>query len=47
MAYLPKGAYRILDTWYVGGLRGTGSHDIVVDDVFVPAERTFFSRIAK
>src|SRR5262249_30950996 len=41
MAYLPKGAYRILDTWYVGGLRGTGSHDIVVDDVFVPAERTF------
>lgn len=42
MAYLPKGSYRILDTWYVGGLRGTGSHDIVVDDVFVPAERTFF-----
>src|SRR5262245_42707645 len=42
MAYLPKGAYRILDTWYVGGLRGTGSHDIVVDDVFVPAEWTFF-----
>jgi alkylation response protein AidB-like acyl-CoA dehydrogenase len=42
MAYLPKGAYRILDTWYVGGLRGTGSHDIVVDDVFVPAEQTFF-----
>ena len=42
MAYIPKGSYRILDTWYVGGLRGTGSHDIVVDDVFVPAERTFF-----
>ncbi|HXH14366.1 MAG TPA: acyl-CoA dehydrogenase family protein [Alphaproteobacteria bacterium] len=42
MAYLPKGAYRILDTWYVGGLRGTGSHDIVVEDLFVPAERTFF-----
>lgn len=41
MAYLPKGAYRILDTWYVGGLRGTGSHDVVIEDVFVPAERTF------
>jgi alkylation response protein AidB-like acyl-CoA dehydrogenase len=40
MAYLPKGAYRIVDTWYSGGLRGTGSHDVVVDDVFVPAERT-------
>jgi len=41
MAYIPKGSYRILDTWYAGGLRGTGSHDIVVEDVFVPAERTF------
>jgi hypothetical protein len=41
MAYLPKGTYRILDTWHVGGLRGTGSHDIVVEDVFVSAERTF------
>jgi alkylation response protein AidB-like acyl-CoA dehydrogenase len=41
MVYLPKGSYRILDTWHVGGLRGTGSHDIVADDVFVPAKRTF------
>ena len=41
MVYLSKGSYRILDTWHVGGLRGTGSHDIVADDVFVPMERTF------
>ncbi len=41
MAYIPRGSYAILDTWYVGGLRGTGSHDIVVDDVFVPAEKTY------
>jgi alkylation response protein AidB-like acyl-CoA dehydrogenase len=41
MAYIPKGSYTILDTWYVGGLRGTGSHDVVVEDVFVPAERTY------
>jgi alkylation response protein AidB-like acyl-CoA dehydrogenase len=41
MAYIPKGSYRILDTWYVGGLRGTGSHDVVVKDVFVPSERAF------
>jgi alkylation response protein AidB-like acyl-CoA dehydrogenase len=40
MGYVPKGSYRILDTWHVGGLRGTGSHDVVVEDVFVPAERT-------
>ncbi len=41
MAYLPKGSYRILDTWDAGGLRGTGSHDIVAHEVFVPAQWTF------
>jgi indole-3-acetate monooxygenase len=41
MVYLPRGSFRILDTWHVGGLRGTGSHDIIADDSFVPAERTF------
>lgn len=31
----------ILDTWYTTGLRGTGSHDLAIHGVFVPAERTF------
>ena len=31
----------IMDTWYVMGMRGTGSDDIAVTDAFVPAGRTF------
>lgn len=39
--FVPKGSYNILDTWHVGGLRGSGSHDVIVDEVFVPFENTF------
>jgi 3-hydroxy-9,10-secoandrosta-1,3,5(10)-triene-9,17-dione monooxygenase len=37
---LPAADYAIDDVWDTVGLRGTGSNDIVVDDVFVPAYRT-------
>jgi 3-hydroxy-9,10-secoandrosta-1,3,5(10)-triene-9,17-dione monooxygenase len=33
---LPKGDYKILDTWNVTGLRGTGSCDVEVRDALVP-----------
>jgi alkylation response protein AidB-like acyl-CoA dehydrogenase len=31
----------ILDTWYTTGLRGTGSNDLLLSDVFVAADHTF------
>lgn len=37
---LPRSDYQIEDTWNSMGLQGTGSNDIVVDDVFVPDYRT-------
>jgi indole-3-acetate monooxygenase len=36
---LPSEQLQILDTWHTLGLRGTGSHDTVADEVFVPNER--------
>jgi len=39
--FLPVGDCEILDTWHTAGLRGTGSHDWQVTDVFVPEERSF------
>src|SRR5215472_7139928 len=39
--FLKLSDVEILDTWYTTGLRGTGSHDLVVHDVLVPIERTF------
>ena len=38
-ALVPRSDYEIVDTWFVSGLRGTGSNDIVVKDVFVPDHR--------
>ncbi|WP_063778047.1 acyl-CoA dehydrogenase family protein [Lentzea aerocolonigenes] len=37
---LPRADWEIVDTWFAAGLRGSGSKDLVVRDVFVPAHRT-------
>jgi alkylation response protein AidB-like acyl-CoA dehydrogenase len=39
---VPATTATIHDTWHVGGLRGTGSHDVELDDVFVPDEWTMW-----
>lgn len=39
VALVPRSDYRIDDTWFTYGLKGTGSNDIVVDDAFVPHYR--------
>jgi alkylation response protein AidB-like acyl-CoA dehydrogenase len=35
-ATIPSDDFEILDTWHVAGMRGSGSHDVAVRDVFVP-----------
>lgn len=38
---VPRADYQILDdSWDVAGLKGTGSKDVVLDNVFIPAYRT-------
>ena len=36
---VPKSDYEVVDTWFVTGLKGTGSKDIIIKDVFVPKYR--------
>ena len=38
--FAPTTQITIIDTWEVSGLAGTGSHDVVFEDVFVPTAYT-------
>jgi alkylation response protein AidB-like acyl-CoA dehydrogenase len=46
VAVIPRDQINFTDGWYVQGLKGTGSYDYNVQDLFVPEHRTFelFSR---
>ncbi|MGE0823351.1 MAG: acyl-CoA dehydrogenase family protein [Candidatus Binatia bacterium] len=37
---VPRSEVKVEDTWYVDGMAGTGSHDVVIEDVYIPAERS-------
>jgi alkylation response protein AidB-like acyl-CoA dehydrogenase len=39
--FLPAEECEIIDTWTTNGLRGSGSHDWMVKDRFIPEARTF------
>jgi 3-hydroxy-9,10-secoandrosta-1,3,5(10)-triene-9,17-dione monooxygenase len=36
---IPPGEYEVRDTWFMAGMRATGSNTIVTDNVFVPSSR--------
>lgn len=38
---IPQDELEIVDTWHTLGLRGTGSHDAVAEELFVPTARVF------
>ena len=41
VAIVPREQATVIDNWQVAGLRGSGSFDFRLDEVFVPAELTF------
>jgi alkylation response protein AidB-like acyl-CoA dehydrogenase len=45
--FVPVGEGRVEPTWDALGMRGTGSHDFVVDELFVPQDRVTSMRYIK
>ena len=42
---VPQADFRSLDDWHAFGLTGTGSHNVEVSDVFVPAHRSMSAEV--
>ena len=40
LVVVPADEVEVADVWHTAGMRGTGSHDVVITDVFVPEHRT-------
>ena len=38
-AFVPKSDFTVIDTWNVAGMCGTGSHDVLVSEAFIPRHR--------
>ena len=43
---VPRSDFEIDDTWFVSGLRGSGSKDIVTDNAFIPQHRVLDVNLA-
>jgi 3-hydroxy-9,10-secoandrosta-1,3,5(10)-triene-9,17-dione monooxygenase len=47
MVVVPKSDLTVLDTWHMAGMRGTGSHSVVAENVFVPTDQMLsFAKLA-
>ena len=45
--FMRKDEVQVLDTWRTRGMRGTGTHHFEIKDVFVPEERSVYTRGAQ
>src|SRR3712207_3384345 len=41
LAFMPASEITIEDTWFVAGMKGTGSNTLIADKVFVPEHRQY------